>query len=432
MTIYQPNAETMPREALAKQQLEKLQFTLQRIHEQNPGYVAHLHGLGPAEVKSLADLTRFPFLTKEDLRRAYPFDLACAPQSEFVRMQMSSGTTGTPIICPHTAADVRQWGDIMARCLAAAGVGPADVLQITPSFGLFNGGFGFHYGASALQTMIIPIGAGRSRLQLRFMRELGTTAFAAIASYPLRLIEVAAEEGLDFRRDTNLRVGILGAEIWSDEMRRRIENTMGIESFDIIGMTETAGVGMGIDCPEHDGIHIWEDHYLAELIDPDSDQPIEDGKWGELVVTTLTREALPLVRYRTRDITRVRSREVCRCGRTSMRLDRFACRNDEMLKVKGTNFYPKQVENVLLSHPEVGNDYLIEVDRVAGADRLRLNVETRHVEDPALAGRIDDDIYNLLGFHVEVQLVPIGSLPRNPGKAVRVKDLRVDGTDLPA
>jgi len=337
---------------------------------------------------------------------------------------MSSGTTGTPIICPHTDQDVQQWAEIMARCLAAAGLGPEDVLQITPSFGLFNGGFGFHYGASALKTMIIPIGAGRTRLQLQFMKDPITTAIAAIASYPLRLIEVAAAEGFDFRRDTRLRVGIFGAEIWSDELRRRIEEQMGIETFDIIGMTEAAGVGMGIDCAAHQGIHVWEDHYLIEMVDPESGQPVEDGKWGEMVVTTLTREALPLIRFRTRDITRVISREPCACGRTSLRVERIAGRNDDMLKVKGVNFYPKQVESVLMSHPMVGNDYLIEIDRVGGADHIRLSVETESPEDPQLARQINESLYSLIGLHAEVTLLPVGGLPRPPGKAVRVKDNR--------
>jgi phenylacetate-CoA ligase len=289
---------------------------------------------------------------------------------------------------------------------------------------LFNGGFGFHYGASALETMIIPIGAGRTKLQLQFMKDLGTTAIAAIASYPLRLIEVAAQEGFDFRKDSKLRVGIFGAEIWSDEIRRRIEEIMGIDSYDIIGMTESAGVGMGIDCVDHSGIHVWEDHYLVEIIDPDGEEPVEDGEWGEMVISTLTREGLPLIRFRTRDITRILSRAPCPCGRTSLRLDRIACRNDDMLKVKGVNFFPKQVESILMRLPEVGNDYLIEIDRVRGADQLILNVETEQDFSPVLAQKIDDELFNLLGLHAEVLLLPIGGLPRPAGKAVRVKDKR--------
>jgi phenylacetate-CoA ligase len=422
--MYQPEAETLSRAKLAKSQLEYLRATLRHIHRNNSRYVEHLQGLGASDVKTLEDIRRFPFLAKEDLRQAYPFGLACAPQTEFMRMHMSSGTTGTPIICPHTPNDVQQWSEIMARCLAAATVTGEDVLQITPSFGLFNGGFGFHYGATELEAMIIPIGAGRSHLQLQFMRDLGVTALASIASYPLRLIEVAAQEGFDFRRDSQLRVGIFGAEVWSEQMRQRIEEVMGIETFDIIGMTETAGVGMGIDCTEHNGIHVWEDHYLVEILDPQTNAPVDDGEWGEMVVTTLTREALPLIRFRTRDITRVISREPCACGRTSLRIDRIAYRTDDMLKVKGINFYPRQVESLLLRHPEVGNDYLIEIDRIEGSDQLKISVEAKNPGDENLANQLGEEFFSLLGLHAKIVVLPLGDLPRLPGKAVRVKDNR--------
>jgi phenylacetate-CoA ligase len=423
-SMYQPEMESLARPALADIQFERLLATIDHIHKSNPTYAKHLQGRGARDLHSLEDLRQFPFMTKADLREAYPFKLACVPQSKMMRMHMSSGTTGTPIICPHTPNDVRQWGEIMARCMTAAGVRNDDVLQITPSFGLFNGGFGFHYGASTLETMIIPIGAGRSNLQLQFMRDLGTTALAAIASYPLRLIEVAAQEDFDFRQETRLRVGIFGAESWSDELRKRIEDTMGIETFDIIGMTETGGVGTGIDCTEHEGIHVWEDHYLVEIVNTETGDPIPDGEWGEMVVTTLTREALPLIRFRTRDITRVVSREPCGCGRTSLRVDRIACRTDDMIKVKGINFYPKQVETILLEHKQVANDYQIQLDRFAGKDRLRILVETNGEPDRALAQHIGHRLHNMLGLSADIELTPTGSIERPPGKAVRVVDHR--------
>lgn len=422
--MYQPEAETLDQSALRALQLQRLKETLQRIHASNPDYAEHLGGLGVDDVRSLEDLQRLPFLTKEDLRLAYPFGLACAPQTDFVRFHMSSGTTGTPVLCPYTEADVRQWAEVMARCLTAAGVTRQDVVQITPGFGLFNGGFGFHYGVSAIGAMIIPIGAGRSRLQLQFMQDLGTTVITAIASYPLRLIEVAQQEGIDFRRDTQLRVGVFGAEIWSDEMRRRIEEAMGIESFDIIGMTETGGVGMGIDCPAHEGIHVWEDHYLIEIVDPETGEPLPDGEPGEMVVSTLTREALPLIRFRTRDITRIVSREPCACGRTHLRVDRITGRTDDMLKVKGVNFYPRQVESILLRHKDVAFDYQIVLERVAGADRFRLVVEVGRPDDSELSHRIASEVKDMLGLTPEVELVPVGHIERPPGKAVRVVDNR--------
>ena len=222
-------------------------------------------------------------------------------------------------------------------------------------------------------------------------------------------------------------MGIFGAEIWSDELRRRVEEVMGIETFDIIGMTETAGVGMGIDCADHSGVHVWEDHYLIEFVDPDGDELVADGQWGEMVVTTLTRAGLPLIRFRTRDISRLISREPCACGRTSLRVERIACRSDDMLKVKGINFYPKQVESILLRRPDVGNDYLIEIDRVRGADSMTLYVETENDYSPFLAQEIDEALYNLIGLHAEVLLLPLGGLPRPVGKAVRVKDKRDHG-----
>lgn len=423
--MYQPELESLSRTELETLQIDRLRTTLRRICAGNPHYAQRLNGLGPDDVHSLDDIRRFPFIHKEDLRQNYPFGLTCAPQKDFVRMHMSSGTTGTPIICPHTANDVRQWSEIMARCLAAAGVTREDVIQITPSFGLFNGGFGFHYGASAIGAMIVPIGAGRTPLQLQFMRDLGSTALAAIASYPLRLIEVAAQEGFDFRRDARLRVGIFGAEIWSNEIRRRIEERMGIETFDIIGMTETAGVGMGIDCAEHDGLHVWEDHYLIEIVDLESGEPVPDGESGEMVVTTLTREGLPLIRFRTHDLTRIVSREPCRCGRTSLRVDRLSGRTDDMIKVKGINFYPKQVESVLLRHPEVGNDYLIVIDRLEGADRMTIDVEARGLPWPEeLSRQLSDELFSMLGLRAEVSILHPGELPRPEGKAVRVQDRR--------
>ncbi|GIK39030.1 MAG: phenylacetate--CoA ligase family protein [Anaerolineae bacterium] len=423
--MYQPNLETLPQTELAALQLTRLRNTLAYIHNHNPAYVKHLGGLGPDDVASLSDLQKFPFITKDHLREGYPYFYTCAPRCKFMRMHMSSGTTGVPVICPHTETDLNQWGEIVARCLTVAGLTSEDVLQITPSFGLFNGGFGFHYGASALKAMIIPIGAGRSSLQLQLMKELGATALAAIASYPLRLMEVAHQEGFDFRQETCLRVGIFGAEVWSEGLRGRIEAEMGITAFDIIGMTETAGVGMGIDCPARDGIHVWEDHYLVEIVDPETGQPLPDGQKGEMVVTTLTREALPLIRFRTRDLTAIRSRELCACGRTHLRVERIQHRTDDMLKVKGVNFYPAQIENILMRHQDIATDYLIRLTKQAGKDQVWLTVETVEPGSDSLMTRLREEIFDLIGLHADhIDLVPVGSIERSPGKAVRVKDER--------
>lgn len=423
--MFQANLELMSQAELRDLQLTRLRETLEHIHATNDFYVKHLGGLGAKDIGSLADLEKFPFISKEDLRVGYPYRFACAPPTEFVRMHMSSGTTGTPVVCPHTESDVDQWAEIMARCLASAGVSSQDVIQITPSFGLFNGGFGFHYGASLLKTMIIPIGAGRSSLQLRFMKELGTTALAAIASYPLRLMEVARRDGFDFRKETDLRVGVFGAEPWSDGLRQRIEREMGITTYDIIGMTETAGVGLGIDCPARAGIHVWEDHYLIELINPDTGQVVPDGQEGEMVVTTLTREALPLIRFRTRDVTAVRSRERCSCGRTHLRVERIERRTDDMFKIKGVNFYPNQIERILMQHDDVATDYLLRLTKEAGKDHVWLTVEVSEPGNDTLATRLHEEIYDLIGLHAnQIDLVRVGTLERMPGKAVRVIDER--------
>ena len=412
----------MPQEEIRKLQLERLKKTLAHIRDRNPDYHKRLGGVHPEDIKNLSDLGKLPFLTKDDLREAYPFKLACAPREAFVRFHMSSGTTGTPVINPFTRADVEQWAEIMARCLATAGVTHTDVLQITPGFGLFNGGFGFHYGAERLGCFVVPIGPGRTLMQLKFIKDFGTSALAAIASYPLRLIEVAKEEGFDFRK-THLRVGIFGAEVWSDETRKYIEEAMEIETFDIIGMTETGGVGLGIDCKAHEGIHLWEDHYLIEIVDPETGKPLPDGEEGEMVITTLTREGLPLIRYRTRDITRIISRERCSCGRTMLRIARLKGRTDDMLKVKGVNFYPRQVEEILMRHPETTPEYLIRLGKRAGKDFIEILVESR-TQDETLRERLAEEIYNYLGFHAKVILLKEGELPRWEGKAKRVEIIR--------
>ena len=421
--MHQPEKEGLEREELVSLQLENLRRTVARIKDNNPDYHARIGHVDPGDICAVEDVAELPLMDKEDLRKAYPFDLTCAPRESFVRFHMSSGTTGTPILNPYTASDVEQWAEIMARCFTAAGVDSRDVVQITPSFGLFNGGFGFHYGASRLGSFIVPIGAGRSSLQLQFIKDLGTTCITAIASYPLRLMEVARQENFDWAK-TDLKVGVFGAEVWSDEMRSRIEAEMGIDTYDIIGMTETGGVGLGIDCEARAGIHIWEDHYLVEIIDPDTREVLPDGQRGEMVVTTLTREGLPLIRFRTRDITSVISREMCDCGRTHLRIDRITGRNDDMIKIKGVNFYPRQIESLLLSEPGVGNDYLIEVDRVEGADNLGITVEVQNPGDDVLAKKLRRIMMDFLAFGAEIKLVPMGGIEKPPGKAVRVVDRR--------
>ncbi|MBO8143944.1 MAG: phenylacetate--CoA ligase [Thermodesulfobacterium sp.] len=422
--MFNPDKETLPREEIEKLQLQRLRKTLQFLKNSRSKLKEKYKDINPEDIKSLEDLKELPFTTKDELRDSYPFDHIAVDISKCARMHMSSGTTGIPVINIMTRNDIAQWGEIMARCLACATLTPEDKFQIMPSFGLFNGGFGFHYGAETLGCFIVPAGPGRSLMQLKLIKDLEVTAFGAIASYPARLIEVAKESGFDFR-ETKLRVAILGAETWSDEYRKRIEEEMGVKTFDIIGMTETGGVGLGIDCPARAGIHVWEDHYIVEIVDPETGEVLPDGKEGEMVITTLTREGLPLIRYRTRDITRIVSKEPCSCGRTHLRVDRIKGRCDDMLKVKGVNFYPSQIEAILMRYKGLSPYYQIVLETVKGKDEITIIAEK---VQGGLSGKelaqLDLELYDFLGFHCKIQIVPEGTIQRVPGKAVRVIDKR--------
>jgi len=420
--MWQPELEALEREPMERLILERMRKTLGRALA-NPAYARRLAGVRPEDVKTPADWRRLPFLTKAELRDAYPFGLACGTDRGYRRLHMSSGTTGNPIVNPYTAADIEQWGEVMARCYVAAGVGARDVVQITPSFGLFTGGFGFHYGAERLGAMVIPTGAGRTSLQLRLMRDLRATVLAAIATYPLRLLEVAREERFDLG-SLSLRVGIFGSEMWSDELRARIERELSIRAFDIIGMTETGGPGMGIDCAARAGIHIWEDHFHVEIVDPLTGAALADGTEGELVVSTLTREGLPLVRYRTHDLTRVLTRARCDCGRTAVRVDRLRGRTDDMVIFRGVNFYPRQVEDVVLRQPGASHEYQIVLEGEGGGERMTVLLEVEPGCDPGVAARIRRELHDLLALSPEVRLLKLGELERPQGKAIRVVDRR--------
>ena len=420
--MWQPELEAIDRAPLERLVVERMRATLARVLAE-PAWARRLPGVRPEDIAWVEDWRTLPFLTKEELRDAYPYGLACARPAGYRRIQMSSGTTGNPILNPYTASDVAQWAEVMARCYVTAGVGPTDVIQITPSFGLFTGGFGFHYGAERLGAMVIPTGAGRTGLQLRLMRDLKATVVAAIATYPLRLIEAAREERFDLG-SLSLRVGILGSEMWSDELRARIERELDIRTFDIIGMTESGGPGLGIDCAARAGVHVWEDHYHPEIVDPATGAVVPDGTEGELVISTLTREGLPLIRYRTHDLTRVVSRGRCDCGRTSLRLDRLRGRVDDMVIYKGINFYPRQIETTLLRHAGVSHEYQVVIDTDGGGERMTIHVETDPGCDPAVGARIRRELHDALALSPEVRLCAHGAIERAQGKAVRVVDRR--------
>jgi len=421
--MWEPAVESRPRDELLPLILERLRKTLRHCRA-NPAYARRLGDVEPGDIRSVADWSRLPFLVKAELRDAYPFGLACCDRADVRRIQMSSGTTGNPIVNPYTAADVDQWRDVMARCYGAAGVTARDVIHVTPSFGLFTGGFGFHFGAERIGASVVPVGPARTPLQLKLMKDLGATVLAGIATYPLRILEVAREESFDLRA-LSLRVAMLGSETWSDDLRTLIERELFVETFDIIGMTETGGPGLGIDCAAHAGIHVWEDHYYPEIIDPTTGRLLPDGTEGELVLTSLTREGLPLVRYRTHDLTRIISRDRCACGRSHLRLDRLRGRTDDMVIFKGTNFYPRQIESLILKMPGVGHEYQIVLERGPGGDRLSVVVEVRPEFDAIDAKRLRDQIHAHLNLTAEIRAVPEGEIARPRGKAVRVVDRRL-------
>ena len=421
--MSQPPAESLPREELERQTLEGMRWTLGHVLV-NPAWRRRLAGAEPGDIRVVADWLRLPFLTKDEVRDAYPLGLSCVERERVLRIHMSSGTTGNPVVNPYTRADLDQWATVMARCYAAAGVGAGDVIQITASFGLFTGGFGFHYGAERIGAMVIPLGAGRTSLQLQVMRDLRATVLAGISTYPLRVLEVAREEQFDLD-SLSLRVAILGAEMWSDDLRRLIERELRITTFDIFGMTETGGPGLGIDCQAREGIHVWEDHYFCEVVDPVTGDPRPDGEEGELVVSTLTREGLPLIRYRTHDLTRVLSRSRCACGRTHLRMDRVRGRTDDMVIFRGVNFYPRQIESLVLKQSGVGHEYQIVLDRApGGSDRLALLIEAREGFTQAGLPRLRADLKQFLNLSPEITVLKEGELPRPPGKSVRVVDRR--------
>jgi phenylacetate-CoA ligase len=376
MTLYwNEKAETMSRDELRDLQFQRLKETVVCAWEHNACYRRKMMeaGISPDDIEVYEDIRQLPFLNKEDFRRAYPLDMLCVDRQDIREMHMSSGSTGSPVVMAYTEADIDQWAECMARCYRMAGIDQGEAIQITPSFGLFNGGFGFYHGARKAGLFVVPTGSGNTPRQVRLMHDFKVKALMGVVSYGIRIME-----WLDEHQDelAELKIGIFGAETFSDKMREKIENGLGIEAFDIYGMTETGGVGTtGMDCPFHCGIHVWEDQYLVEFIDPESGEPVADGQPGEVVFTSLTRRAIPVIRFRTGDLTRVLSREQCECGRTGVRIDRITGRVDDMLIVKGVNFFPKQVEQALMEIPGVLSHYQIIVEEIEGVRDVRVNVE---------------------------------------------------------
>jgi len=424
-----PEYETLSREEISKLQTKRLRETMQQCMKV-PFYAKKFAEMGvtPDDIKSPDDVRRLPFTTKQDLRDTYPFGLSAVPLSECVRLHSSSGTTGNPTVILHTQRDLDEWANQVARNLWMVGLRPDDIFQNSSGYGMFTGGLGFQYGAERLGMLTVPAAAGNSLRQIKFIKDFGTTAIHAIPSYLNRLYEVMQEQGVDPKKDTKLRVFAIGAEPHSEEQRQRIEKMFGVKAYNSFGMSEMCGPGVGFECQEQNGLHFWEDYYIVEIVDPETLEPMPDGEIGELVLTSLRREAMPLIRYRTRDLTRVLGRS-CPCGRNHVRLDRMKGRSDDMIVLRGVNIFPIQIEKILMKFPEVGANYLITLTTEDNNDQMTVEVEVNESTDDyvklrALEGEIRHQIGDEILLKPKVRLVSKGSLPVSEGKAVRVVDKR--------
>ncbi len=429
---FNPEFELLDRGQIEALQLKRLQDTVAHCYHGSPFYRKRLDSIGvkPESIKSLDDLRRIPFTTKQDLRDTYPFGIASIPLGQCVRLHSSSGTTGNPTVVLHSAKDLHEWANALARSLWMVGCRPEDVFQNTSGYGMFTGGLGFQYAAEMLGMLTVPAGAGNTLRQLKFFTDFGTTVVHAIPSYAARLYEVMCQQGIDPRRDTKLKIMAIGAEPHSEDTRKRIEEMLGLKAYNSFGMSEMCGPGVAFECKEQNGMHIWEDYYIVEIVDPDTLEPVPEGEVGELVLTTLNREAMPLLRYRTRDLTRILPGK-CPCGREHKRLDRMKGRSDDMIILKGVNIFPIQIETILAQYKDLASDFLITLNTVEDNDDMTVEVELSelaNVDDYAYLQNLSKDITRKLRDEIlvtpKVKLLPKGALPRSEGKAVRVKDLR--------
>ncbi|KAF0154974.1 MAG: phenylacetate-CoA ligase [Syntrophaceae bacterium] len=428
---WEKEIETMDRSKLEAAQLIALQDTLIKVGKSYYyGKTFQEKGIGVSSVKSLSDITKFPFTTKDDLREHWPYGFTAVPKDELVRMHSSSGTTGRATVVFHTAKDIAVWTNLLARCLYMAGMRKGDVFQNMMTYGLFTGGLGFHYGAEKIGALVIPAGAGNSKRQIQLMRDFATTAVHVIPSYALHLSTVFDELNLDPRKDTSVKIAFLGAEPHTEKMRKKIEEIYGYKAFNSYGLSEMNGPGVAFECPYQDGMHIWEDSFLVEIINSKTLQPVPDGEEGELVMTSLQKEGMPLIRYRTKDLTRIIP-EPCACGRTHRRIERIKGRSDDMLILKGVNIFPMQIEKKLMDIPGVGTNFLIILTREGYNDDMTVKVEVgkqyfsgdlKQLEK--LKKKIIEELKGEILITPKVDLVEPDSIPKGEGKAVRVVDNR--------
>ena len=424
--------ETMPIAELRNLQLQELKAQVKYCFENSSFYHKKFKeiNLKPEDIQSLEDLSKIPFTVKNDLRDNYPFGMVTVKSEEIVEVHASSGTTGNPIVGSYTKGDMDVWQELMARCIYTVGGRSSDVIHIAYGYGLFTGGLGFHYGAQKLGAKIVPASGGMTQRQIKLMKDLNATILACTPSFAVYLSETMAQEGIDPRSDLKLKIGMFGAEPWSDHIRKRVEEEMGIHAYDVYGLTELCGPGVSIECSEHDGLHIWQDHFIVETIDPDTGEVLTPGEEGELVFTTLTRTGMPMLRYRTRDISKVEIGQ-CKCGRTHARMMRVQGRSDDMLIIRGVNVFPSQIEYAVMCFSELATQYLIVVDRPGALDTFVVKVELseKASKDPgldknALRAEIQKRIHIVTGITADVEIVKPCELPRSEGKAKRVLDLR--------
>jgi len=431
MEIWNRHFECMDRDGIRHVQGERLRETVERVYFNVPYYRNKMQesGLGPEAIRTIDDISKLPFTTKPDLRDNYPFGLFAVPMSEIVRVHASSGTTGKPTVVGYTRNDIATWSEVMARTLTAAGANRNDFIQVAYGYGLFTGGLGLHYGGEKIGASVIPISGGNTMRQIQLMHDFGSTVLACTPSYALYLAEAIQESGIN-RDDLKLRVGVFGAEPWTENMRREIEEKLRIKAIDIYGLSEVIGPGVASECPFQEGLHINEDHFYPEIIDPETLKVLSAGSIGELVFTTLTKEGLPLIRYRTRDLTRL-TYDKCKCGRTMVRMEKCLGRSDDMLIIRGVNLFPSQVESVLLEMSEIKPHYLLIVDRVNNLDTLELKVEVDEAffldkisQLESLRQKLQHNLENSLGLGIKVTLVEPKMIERSEGKAQRVIDKR--------
>jgi phenylacetate-CoA ligase len=422
----------MPRTDIQKIQLQKLKEQVKYCYENSSFYRKKFDqvGLKPEDIKTLDDLKKIPFTVKNDLKENYPYGMVTTKPEEIIEIHASSGTTGNPIVGAYTKNDMDIWSELVARCIYTTGGRPQDVIHVSYGYGLFTGGLGLHYGIQKLGARVVPASGGNTERQIKLMKDLGATVLACTPSFAVYLAETMTKEGINPRKDLKLKKGIFGAEPWSNKIRERIEAETGLEAYDIYGLTELCGPGVSIECEEHDGLHVWEDHFLVETIDPDTGEQLTPGEEGELVFTTLTKKGMPMLRYRTRDISKIAT-QTCKCGRTHARMMRVTGRSDDMLIIRGVNVFPSQVEYAVMSFSELAAQYLIVVDRPDALDTFVVKVELSgkaaanpNLDVNGLKSEICKKIQVVTGISADVQIVKPGELPRTEGKAKRVLDLR--------